>query len=554
MPLTFRLRMALLVAGLVLLASGLVALALSWQAERHMRADIGAQQETLLASAAAYIDHDLSAKRELLQAQAERIGPDVSPRQLQTLMEHSASLRGAFFNVVAIDAQGELFASLRDRRDVGHLNVSNRPYFQQTVAMHEGVISAPFRSALSEKPVVLVTEPVFDAHGELRYILGGAIELEGPGFFGQIEALQPGEGSYLFMLDQNGTIAHHPDHSLLLRKVGSDKSTILPSAAAAVAGFEGWTDGVMPDGQRVLVSYKRLLKSNWIIGAVYPEEEALAPVLAMRRHAVAASAVVALVCGAFGLMAARLLIRPLLRLRHRAARVTAGLDDIHVFDTDRRDEFGDLSRTFYALTSQRAAAQSKLAELALSDPLTGTANRRKFEESLPQAIARAGRAGQHIALAYLDVDYFKSINDTLGHASGDEVLCEFAHRLHRAVRSTDLVARLGGDEFVVVFEQLADEGQVAQLGEHIMTAMRTPFECGGRSIRVTTSVGFGVASGAGTSADALLSMADEALYAAKAAGRDGWVVCSEGEAGKVRRLSCRGNADKASSAMAQTTR
>jgi len=540
MPVTFRARMALLVAGLVLLASGLVALALLWQGEQRMRADIGAQQTALLASAAAYIDHDLATKRDLLLAQAERIGADVSPNELQLLLERSASLRGAFNNVIAIDARGMIFASLRDRREAGRLSVANREYFLKTVAMHEGVISEPFQSRLTTKPVVLVTEPVFDARGELRYILAGSIELDRPSFFGQLAALQPAKGSYLFMLGEHGTIAHHPDTSLILRKVGSDKAAALPSAEAALAGFEGWTEGVAPDGERVLVAYKRLSKSNWTIGVIYPEEQALAPLLAMRRQAMAASVIVAAACGALGLVATSVLMRPLLRLRRRASRVTAGLDDIAVFDTVRGDEFGDLSRAFYSLTRQRADAEYRLAELVLRDPLTGAHNRRKFEEALPQAIARSARSGQRLAVAYLDVDFFKSINDTLGHAGGDEVLCEFAVRLQRTVRSTDLVARLGGDEFVIIYEQLGEDAVVAQLGEHIMAAIAEPFQCAGQSLRVTTSAGIAVAAGRSVTPETLLSIADEALYAAKAAGRDGWVLCAEGESEKVRRIdSCR---------------
>lgn len=536
MPSTFRLRMAVLVAGLVLLATGLVALALSWQAERRLRADIGAQQAALLSSAAAFIDQDLASKRELLQAQAERIGPYVTPQQLQAMLERSASLRAAFFNVTAFDPRGLLFASLRDRREAGHLNVAGRDYFQRTVAQHEGLISEPFRSALSGKPVVLVTEPVFDAQGELRYILAGSIALDRPSFSGQIEALQPAKGSYMFVLSERGMIAHHPDAGLILQPAQSDTATALPPAKGSI---EGSAEGQMPSGERMLVAYKRLNKSNWLVGVVYPEQEALALVLGLRRQALLASVVVAAACGALGLLATRVLMRPLLRLRRRASRVTAGLDDITVFDTDRRDEFGDLSRAFFALTSQRAAAQHKLAELALSDPLTNAANRRKFEEALPKAIARASRSGLRLALAYLDVDYFKSINDTLGHGGGDEVLVEFARRLHRTVRNTDLVARLGGDEFVIIFEQLSEEAQVAQLGEHIMAAMRMPFECSGRSVRVTASVGIAVAAGDKATPDSLLAMADEALYAAKAAGRDGWVVCGESEMGKVKRIACR---------------
>lgn len=182
----------------------------------------------------------------------------------------------------------------------------------------------------------------------------------------------------------------------------------------------------------------------------------------------------------------------------------------------------------YTLTSDVTAlrtAEQRMAELALTDTLTGLANRRSFEQRLPQALARAARSGTGTALMFLDIDHFKQINDTFGHAAGDAVLTSFAQRLSACTRSTDLVARLAGDEFVVVLEGLHDPAECHVIARKVNDAARAPVLYDGEELTVTTSIGLAyLRAGLKSSDDALLRCADEALYRTKERGRDGYTV------------------------------
>ncbi|MBV8635676.1 MAG: diguanylate cyclase, partial [Burkholderiaceae bacterium] len=162
----------------------------------------------------------------------------------------------------------------------------------------------------------------------------------------------------------------------------------------------------------------------------------------------------------------------------------------------------------------------QLIKLARVDSLTGLPNRVQFDESLKRAIARSRRGGLAMALMYLDIDRFKSINDTYGHQTGDEALVEFARRLQASVRKTDIVARLSGDEFVIILEEMKNESEVEIVANKIIAAMGPPFMLGGVEYRVTTSIGIAVLHDGDPDSQALLRRADKALYHAKAAGRN----------------------------------
>jgi len=164
--------------------------------------------------------------------------------------------------------------------------------------------------------------------------------------------------------------------------------------------------------------------------------------------------------------------------------------------------------------------ERQLARLAQKDTLTGLPNRHAFNDAIAAALARSRSAGTQIALMFLDVDAFKTINDTCGHAGGDEVLREFARRLQAAVRPTDLVARLAGDEFVVVLEGIHTREECRFVARRVIASVRPPFHIGDATLEVTTSIGIALGQGGATSAEALLKRADSALYAAKGQGRD----------------------------------
>ena len=183
----------------------------------------------------------------------------------------------------------------------------------------------------------------------------------------------------------------------------------------------------------------------------------------------------------------------------------------------------------YGLVSditQLKRAEEQLVRLAQHDVLTGLANRGLLQDRLAQALARSRRSGDLLALMYLDIDRFKSINDELGHAGGDALLKEFALRLVGVVRGTDTVARPSGDEFVVVLEGIGDRERARKIAESVIQAMTPDFSLDGRPVAVRTSIGIALCEGGGVEPEALLKQADAALYEAKRAGRNTYRVAS----------------------------
>jgi len=163
-------------------------------------------------------------------------------------------------------------------------------------------------------------------------------------------------------------------------------------------------------------------------------------------------------------------------------------------------------------------AQERIAHLAHYDALTDLPNRMMFRERLDEQLAWVHR-GARLAVLYLDLDHFKTINDTLGHPVGDELLVTVAGRLRSCVRDTDLVARLGGDEFAIIQTGIEQPTDVTTLIARIQEAVRQPFDFGGQHVVSDTSIGVAMAPEDGDEADRLLKNADLALYAAKANGR-----------------------------------
>jgi diguanylate cyclase (GGDEF)-like protein/PAS domain S-box-containing protein len=176
----------------------------------------------------------------------------------------------------------------------------------------------------------------------------------------------------------------------------------------------------------------------------------------------------------------------------------------------------------YDITQLKQAEQA-LESLARKDSLTGLANRRYFDERLVAALARSARQQAPLALLTMDIDHFKGINDGLGHAAGDEVLQEFGRRLASCVRAGDLVARVGGDEFAVLVEGIGSLESATGFAHKLLERMRDPIPVEGEPRLVGTSIGIAFSRGR-TDAKRLMAAADQALYAAKAAGRGNWKV------------------------------
>lgn len=231
---------------------------------------------------------------------------------------------------------------------------------------------------------------------------------------------------------------------------------------------------------------------------------------------------------------------PHIRFCAGARLATAGgqvLGTVCVFDTESRAVSAAQQRALQALARQTTAllearlgavaaeqaavdSRRQIELLVRADTLTGLPNRRQVDESLRGAMLRTRRTMRPMAVMFLDIDHFKAINDSLGHAGGDAVLREVARRLGASVRATDLVGRLAGDEFVLVLEGIDGVLELGRLADKIVACVRPRIEVEGAALAVTVSLGVAIYRGAEQSAADVLALADAALQQAKQQGRN----------------------------------
>lgn len=171
-----------------------------------------------------------------------------------------------------------------------------------------------------------------------------------------------------------------------------------------------------------------------------------------------------------------------------------------------------------SLATVRKETEARIVHLALHDPLTDLPNRTLFYDRLKQALAQAKRHGRKAGVLFVDLDRFKAINDSLGHETGDELLKIVAERLVRCVRSTDTVARLSGDEFTLVLQDLNREQDAGHVAQKVLDAVGHPVTVGSQEIPITASVGIALYPFDATEPEALIALADRAMYRAKEKG------------------------------------
>ncbi|HSC81465.1 MAG TPA: EAL domain-containing protein [Chitinolyticbacter sp.] len=169
--------------------------------------------------------------------------------------------------------------------------------------------------------------------------------------------------------------------------------------------------------------------------------------------------------------------------------------------------------------TERRQAQDRITELANFDTVTGLANRNLLRDELRLAVAAAERFRRRLAVLFLDLDRFKTINDSLGHAAGDQVLTQVAERLRQIIGKSDILARQGGDEFVVVLTEIKDALTASRVAEQILESFAEPFELEAGGFASSTSIGIAVYPEDGLDTDTLIRNADVAMYQAKANGR-----------------------------------
>jgi diguanylate cyclase (GGDEF)-like protein/PAS domain S-box-containing protein len=185
-------------------------------------------------------------------------------------------------------------------------------------------------------------------------------------------------------------------------------------------------------------------------------------------------------------------------------------------------EFVERLAKLYAIAIQHHRTEDKIRKMAYHDPLTGLPNRTLFNDRYLIAQARAKRYRNRIGFMVIDIDHFKNINDTLGHAAGDEILKDFSGVMLSILRKTDTVMRLGGDEFVIMLPDVAEVEHIVNVAQKVLEAVRKPFIFHDHEIRITASIGISIYPEDGENVEMLLKCADLAMYYIKKKGRDNY--------------------------------
>ncbi len=221
-----------------------------------------------------------------------------------------------------------------------------------------------------------------------------------------------------------------------------------------------------------------------------------------------------------GTLLARSVLLPLHALEEAATRFGSG-NLSHRVTMATGDELGELAKTFNVMAERLAKVQEELEDLSIHDGLTGLYNFREFHRQLAEEAERCWRYGHSLSLLMLDIDHFKSVNDSFGHLAGDDVLRALAARIHRECRPADRIARYGGEEFAILLPETGAFGALA-MAERIrdfLASYAIPLGPG-PTVNLTVSIGVAIYPEDADSAEKLIGAADQALYAAKKAGRN----------------------------------
>ncbi|HUG24999.1 bifunctional diguanylate cyclase/phosphodiesterase [Piscinibacter sp.] len=436
------------------------------------------------------------------------------------------------------DAQGTLRVGDAQLQEKAHM-----PYVVRALALPQGeVVLSKIRinheagsHAARNRPTLHVASPVRLADGTALGVV--AVSVDVSRVFDVLKADLPPH-LQLFLTNESGDFLIHPDDSqtfgferggrVLIQDNFAGVHTLLaggtnPVLARTRAGREG-SSALL--GAFVKLPLSRAPADDFVVlGVARPLSDILQSTRVLGGtvlQIVLAFSAVAIVLAMF---ASRLVTRPLNQMTREVKRFSTD-QVIGELPTERHDEIGDLARGFQEMQTRIKSAMAELdasrnhlAHLARHDALTGLPNRSVFIDRLEHAILSAKRTGGCLAVLFIDLDRFKHINDSHGHAVGDRALVQAASMLKEAVREVDTVARWGGDEFVILLEAMDEEHEARRVAQTLIDCFSQPMAVGGDWFDLGASIGISLYPRDGFDASELIQRADEAMYLSK--HRDG---------------------------------
>jgi diguanylate cyclase (GGDEF)-like protein len=396
-----------------------------------------------------------------------------------------------FSGLSSIAAQGHLHLFRPDRSQVCSLHgpeiadsgIPMGDWFEQTITTQEPVNGGTAIDPLSGHAAITIALPVDGGSGQVGVL---AVVLYTDAFPIDLPA---GASPSMVILQLD------PERKIVLATSADSPVKSGPLGDSWLSRPLGAQGATVEDVDGVTRIYREMIapESRWPVLAGMPRGVALASAERELHRNLWVGLFVLLVVAGLGLTLQRRIARPASRLRH--AIEAARTDNSARAPVEGPAELAAVAEAFNATIAQRRALERELAHQALHDPLTSLPNRTLLVDRLSQALARQARAGGTVAVAFMDLDRFKLINDSKGHPAGDALLVSLARRLESVLRAGDTVPRFGGDEFVMVAEGTHSDDEVASIAQRLAATLHDPFMVAGEEIRVSGRVGLAVGHG-----------------------------------------------------------
>ncbi|MFC5702493.1 diguanylate cyclase [Cohnella faecalis] len=457
----------------------------------------------------------LSMKDAMKTAAAHFADSYDNEKTIQTEMDFFQKSVPYFNSVALVNEQGRLAARSPEKKSVvGERLVSDAA--QQALKLKTPLISEPYTTTTTKRLIVLVSHPIFDSTGHYRGFIAGTIYLQEPNVFQNIlgNQAQTENGSYYYVVDSSGILIYHPEMSRIGEKVTEN-----PVVKKIMTGQNGQTAVTNTKGTRYLAGFSIVPSVGWGIVSQTPASNVTKSATEIVAHMAAISAPLVILLLLLVIWISHRLTYPLNRLAYWASKFNRGEGVAPAIPPAKNwnYEANELYRTVSEAFRIMGRRTQELSLEVNTDPLTGLANRRFLDAIVSQWIEEK----VPFAVVMLDLDHFKSVNDTYGHQMGDDVLRFLAVWLNSEKREIDYGCRYGGEEFTLLMPY-ADEEMAFLVAERIRLHMRDEINPIGKP--VTLSLGISSFPYSAQDAASLFGQADEALYDAKQNGRNRTVI------------------------------
>ncbi|AXS80942.1 GGDEF domain-containing protein [Dechloromonas sp. HYN0024] len=503
-------------------------------ATRILHDDMQAMLSNRQMTGVSYIARDIDAKLTLRQESLKRVALNMPPAlftdppAMQQWLEDRKAIHTLFtIGLMVVPADGGPTIGDAPRLKTRPKSFVDRDWYIAATSTGRPVISKPLIARATGEPALVIAIPVFDNDKKLLGILAGVTPLAAPGFLDLIHGTSPGKhGSYQLVSPQHRLFVITSDASKAVTPIpAAGDDPIIDAAIKGQRGIKIIRNAALQDE---LIATAEVPRANWLLVARQPTDEAFEPVSNSLRNTLLITALLSLPSIIILLWVLNRLLQPIAQLARELHDMADGTRPMQPVATHTADEVADVALSFNRLQERLRSQEQRLAEMAHHDMLTGLPNRRMIDQRLDIELHRIQRNQLGLALLFLDLDRFKPVNDTHGHAVGDLVLAEIAGRLTRAVRDVDTVARLGGDEFLILLTDTEKPQDAAErVAQKCIAALAETISINNLEIHLGVSIGIATCSSeqaATMTVKQLVSQADTAMYQAKAEGRNRYAL------------------------------